>query len=420
MTPSFAVPAGSAAGSAVDPSELIWSMHSIGSLNRIAFEIARRTSPDVQRVGVRDAGHRRPIVLQTPWMNLMSVANGVRRGSAPAMHMLLCRLWREARCGEQRAWIGFLRKLQRTLHRWVRRKHDSTCAWSDMLQTGEDGCVIWRLACHDLHRLPTYDAEQQRSTSMDLRDGNCYSRFILHLEHVWINDRTHRAGAQFRLLQAQHSALEPLEQFSFVDAASRAAAAAGRAAGEAAGGAAGRAASCASARTANSETRLAHAVYGKFFRMLSVGIPRPGVEQKMRMANLDPSVLDTPLGAPLPACDASAASDVLGSALTATRALRKCEPRPDEAANKPRFQRGFNHGISLQQIKERLGSLRRIVGGGKKKRRAQSGGGSGGNLLPEAHASGAAPEAPEATPCNVRGTAHHSLLALLEQKHTTA
>ena len=47
-----------------------------------------------------------------------------------------------------------------------------------------------------------------------------------------------------------------------------------------------------------------HPTYAKFFKMLSMGVPRPAVEIKMRNAALDPSVLDTP-GAPAPG-DASA------------------------------------------------------------------------------------------------------------------
>ena len=259
---------------------LILRADTIGALDRVAFGAARRTSPDRRRVGVCHARCHRPIVLQTPWLHILSSAKSrLHHHTSFPLHLLLCCLWREAQCPEQRRWIRFMRRLQRTLHRWVRAHYDPDLVWHDALQDGDGGSWIWRLACNDLDRLACYDAQQQRSTPTALSGGNCYARFILHLEYIWINDRTRRAGAQFQMLQAQHSGHEPPLQFAFVDP--RPAAPTEQPPPPV-------------PKKNGDSDRLAHPVYGKYFRMLGVGIPRPCVEQKMRMANLEASVLDTP------------------------------------------------------------------------------------------------------------------------------
>ena len=145
--------------------------------------------------------------------------------------------------------------------------------------------------------------------------------------------------------------------------------------------------------------------------MLEVGIPRMCVEQKMRMQSLDPHVLDTPPGLPLPVGEETlgARRDGLFTEMTAARTLRKVT---DAAQNKTAKHNNNGHGISLHAIRERLRSLRRVARWRKRSDGSRSGSHS------ESRDEAATPErAAAAVPS---GT--HALFTLLETKyaHTRA
>lgn len=136
-------------------------------------------------------------------------------------------------------------------------------------------------------------------------------RIVVQLEHVWFNAASARAGTHFRILQAQHSALDPplgMHRPTFAVSGHRNRARRIRSHG------------CRTGYTGSYQAR-----HLKYFRMLEVGIPRPCVEQKKCMQSLDPHVLDAPPGLPLPA-DADGEGtrrDGLFTEMTAARTPRK-------------------------------------------------------------------------------------------------
>jgi hypothetical protein len=71
-----------------------------------------------------------------------------------------------------------------------------------------------------------------------------------------------------------------------------------------------------------------HPVYGLFFKMLRNGIPRPAVEQKMRLLKFDPKLLDAPGNLPLYADVISPPVNMMG---TETVVLRPVAARNQDA-----------------------------------------------------------------------------------------
>ena len=110
--------------------------------------------------------------------------------------------------------------------------------------------------------------------------------------------------------------------------------------------------------------------------MCAKGVPKPAVQQKMRMNGMDPAVLDTPDGEPLPESDTNSQDDQLILSLQDTQQLRKTEIN----ANRPKAASGgAGHGLSLTDIVSGLQSLRKTIFGQsiKTTEEGKSGGGTG-------------------------------------------
>jgi len=94
--------------------------------------------------------------------------------------------------------------------------------------------------------------------------------------------------------------------------------------------------------------------------MCAKGVPKPAVQQKMRMNGMDPAVLDIPDGEPLPESDTNSQDDQLILSLQDTQQLRKTEIN----ANRPKAASGgAGHGLSLTDIVSGLQSLRKTIFG---------------------------------------------------------
>lgn len=131
-----------------------------------------------------------------------------------------------------------------------------------------------------------------------------------------------------------------------------------------------------SSSSSSTSSRCDHPVYGKYFKMCAKGVPKPAVQQKMRMNGMDPAVLDTPDGEPLPESDTNSQDDQLILSLQDTQQLRKTEIN----ANRPKaVSGGAGHGLSLTDIVSGLQSLRKTIFGQsiKTTTEKESGGGTG-------------------------------------------
>ena len=362
------------------------------NVRRLTLGPRQHTSARAWHHSVRSAVDHTPVVLQTPWVCLSCTPQRIVRPSFAA-HLLLCEFWRENEDRAQCEWLRFLKHLRRTMHAWVKRCDGcASWGWHGALQRA-DGRMSWQLSCRNLELLRTFDATRHPSTSAALRAGS-YVRFIVQLEHVWFNRSSALAGTHFRILQAQHCALEPPSDCAFATVARRLPPADSKSTED------------------DISAHATHEIFGKYFRMLAVGIPRPCVEQKMHMQSLDPSILDTPPDAPLPLPDGgnggNGGNGGLFKELTAMRALRKVTNHDAAEPKVGAASRSTNgHGISLKQIRERLRSLRRVAQNGWRKKDKKDTDGEQKD----------APLAKSATPR--RQTDSHALFTLLDNKYAS-
>lgn len=346
------------------------------TMERLTLGPRRHTSPRTWHHDLRTVTDRRHVVTLTPWMCLACQPRRITRPTSTA-HLLLCDMWRETRDSGQQAWLRYLGYVRRALCQWVRRRSareegGTTWHWHDSVHRVHD-CTTWQVMCQDMARLSVYDASCGASSSEALQ-AHTYVRFVVQLENVWFNAVSQRFGVHIRILQAQHASLEP-PTMCFFSAVAAAPPPASSAPCETTRGEEGVCMHKALPQPQQQPDRKADLVYGKYFRMLEVGIPRPCVEQKMRMLSLDPCVLDTPPQEPLPATTSSTTGggggavvhgrDGLSIELLAAQTLRKVTVNDRSTADGARAaapaSRRNGHGLSLQVIRERLASLRRVA-----------------------------------------------------------
>lgn len=216
-----------------------------------------------------------------------------------------------------------------------------------------------------------------------------YVRLLVQFTHVWVNEQMNTAGLAVSILQIQQSDVAPPQTFAFLDVVPEHlrhppaqctqevqtdpvslhpfGEGGGTGGGVSVGCGGGAPLDAADTHRPKADTsRNDHPVYGKYFKMVSKGVPKPAVQHKMRMNGVEPEVLDYPPDKPLPSCgedDASAGcgtGDQLTLSLKDTQQLRKTEinaDRPKAAAN------GAGHGFSLNEIVSGLQSLRKTFFG---------------------------------------------------------
>lgn len=377
---------------------------------------------------------RSPIVCQTPWLWLPLAPRYICRQKR-RFYFVHPIFWNDH--PEQLLLLNFLRGIQKSLLRWLRRNpppesnvgadRDRTdrppvalpaLEWAQVLEydthtpkfaftdehatrlrrsrrlrqrrTSDDHAppprrasqrVKWRISTHLSKAVHCYDAAKER-TSMDpyltaAAFTPRYVRLMVQFSHVWVNQHTRTAGLGLNILQIQHSDVEPLRTFAFLDvlpayqrerppmadsetqtASVVVTAGAGAGAGAVASPGAGTSAGAGESGRRKASERCDHPVYGKYFKMCAKGVPKPAVQHKMRMNGVDPCILDLPEGAPLPAADTveTGDDDQLSLSLQDTQQLRKTEvnaDRPKQASG------GAGHGFSLSEIVNGLQSLRK-------------------------------------------------------------
>jgi len=245
--------------------------------------------------------------------------------------------------------------------------------------------VLWKIRTLLHKHTCCYDSSQQPFPLEQFLTPACFKpqhvRLLVQFTHVWVNEQTNTCGMAVSILQIQQSDVAPPQTFAFLDAVPehmkappkkcssvhtqtdqvplQTAADHGNSHGDTVSTTTG------AAQTDNARTE--HPVYGKYFKMVKKGVPRPAVQHKMRMNGVDPDVLDYPPDKPLPSCDENGTStagcgpgDQLTLSLQDTQQLRKTEinaDRPKQVTN------GAGHGFSLNEIVSGLKSLRKTFFG---------------------------------------------------------
>ena len=250
--------------------------------------------------------------------------------------------------------------------------------------------VRWKISTHLSKKVHCYDTTRTQIPPEQFMSASGftpkYVRLLVQFTNVWVNEQSNTAGLALNVLQIQQNDVEPLRTYAFLDVvpeymrhrppgtdcstqtdpvkfdsndgtsrdvSSATTDGSGPLNASSQGG---------NGTTSAASQRMEHPVYGKYFKMVSKGVPKQGVKHKMRMDGLDPDILDLPEGEPLPTCDLPSAGigDQLSLSLQDTQQLRKTEVN----ANRPKpVSNGAGHGFSLNEIVGGLKSLRKTIFG---------------------------------------------------------
>ena len=321
-----------------------------------------------------------PVVCQTPWLWLPMPPRYVtrQRRRVHFFHVVF-----QPEVVGAREWVKCLHQIHHALHQWLTRKAASNndpstlLQWVDTLETvqplfndsnGSNDTVPhetrWKIStqlhktaqCYDATGAPmsfqTFGAQPFTPTHV---------RLLVQFTNVWVNASSGTCGLALNVLQLQHDTVQAPVHLAFTDVR-RPCVSVGTQTDDVQ---CTPAAPVSTRATAHSTTRTAHPVYGKYFKMLQKGVPKPAVQHKMRMNGVDASVLDLPADAPLPCEPAThTSSDLLSASLQDTQHLRKTEINADRPKATPKS--GAGHGFSLGEIVNGLQSLRKTLWGTRK------------------------------------------------------
>jgi len=338
-----------------------------------------------------------PVVCQTPWLWLPMVPRYVSRHHK-RYHFFHLTFQNVDTQPEQRELLRFLRGIQRALYPWVmQRQHQhihpiAKLRWVDVLEEGGvdtavnglggSGTVLstpsvvrWKISTSLTSRIHCYDTTATRVPLESFVEPRGfvpkYVRMMVQFTHVWVNEQSGTAGLGLHILQLQQEHVEPFCRFAFANGSTSHTHVVHTAevgvqtdvTGDVIVGGPPVASSNSSTTDTASPARTNHPIYGKYFKMCAKGVPRPAVQQKMRMNGVDPGILDTPEGEPLPdgGPPSTGDDDQLTLSLQDTQQLRKTEIN----ATRPNTGSGeAGHGFSLNEIVNGLQSLRKTIFGG--------------------------------------------------------
>lgn len=337
---------------------------------------------------------------------------GRHRRDHPALADIGYRHRHRQQCRDHSGWLQWLDVLEHTgahtrRYRFSDEPEDVSSPQndtSDSSHPSHPSLARWKISTPLTSRIHCYDTTATRvplDTFVNPRGFHPqYIRMMVQFTHVWVNEQSCTAGLGLNVLQLQQGEVEPMGRFAFVDGgtgcrrvhtvdaetqtevtgevtttASVTHSSSSSPSSASSASSSARSSSYSSSSSSTS-SRCDHPVYGKYFKMCAKGVPKPAVQQKMRMNGMDPAVLDTPDGEPLPESDTNSQDDQLILSLQDTQQLRKTEIN----ANRPKaVSGGAGHGLSLTDIVSGLQSLRKTIFGQsiKTTTEKESGGGTG-------------------------------------------
>ena len=285
-----------------------------------------------------------PLICQTPWLYLNSTPRYIIK-NIKKIYFLTLLFWNINHDKHQHQWVQFLNIFQKTSSRWINRKKRNI-KWMNCLEQNKNN-YLWKLS-DILNNVKCFDFSKKNADVKNIQHQD-YVRLVIHFSHIWHNTKTDTAGFSFKILQIQYNKVEPPIEIMFSDIKSF---------------------PTTNNHVLSDEKQIKpnvysshneHPVFGKYFKMLQVGIPIFAIKQKMTMNNLDPSIIDIPDNQPLPNVNENI-DDQLQASLKEEKTLRKTEP----IVKMKQVSSGKSHGISLQQILNGLNSLRKSTFGKKK------------------------------------------------------
>lgn len=239
--------------------------------------------------------------------------------------------------------LEFLQELDERCKNLVESK-EVVISWVPLLLPTSRGFPPFcRVSCHNPNKTLAFNAEKE-TISLDNLSGKVYARVILSFDGVWLNTSTKQSGIDANVVQVQ---VQPasisrsvLDTYSFVD-------------------------DILPVVVDDDRKPEDHPLFGKYFRMLSMGVPDQAVRQKLRLCGLPEDVLDSRSYTSLEA--AAEASRGTGSgnggddlfSASITSGVVELRQRPISADTSPRNIEPLTFSVSQGDVVTALKSLRR-------------------------------------------------------------
>ena len=164
-------------------------------------------------------------------------------------------------------------KIQRILKNRTRKKNIEKLKFVNSIKEKdnrftENKCFNFRTKIHSMNGNPylrVFDSNRQTIKDQKLRP-NFYIRYIIHLDSIWFFENTY--GINWYIVQAEIKLPDILNNYSFYNENEP------------------------FEEKKEKETSLEEQHYGKYLKMLKMGIPEQAVKNKMIMDGIEPSILD--------------------------------------------------------------------------------------------------------------------------------
>jgi hypothetical protein len=221
--------------------------------------------------------------------------------------------------------LDFLLKLNVRCENFISKE---SCTWNSSLKDDSSSPLLV-LNCYDKDKLSIYNSLKQKVLIDDIKDKT-FARAIIFIDGIWVNTNTKSAGLDISILQLQLHDRVFLEEFSFLDEIIPTT-------------------TTVKTQVFNFET---HPIVGKYFKMLTMGIPEMAVRQKLKIDGLPESVLDAKSINDLGGLSQSV--DVFADSIKEGIDLKQCLPT---AGSQKRKTNEFT--VSEEEIKNVLNRLKK-------------------------------------------------------------
>ena len=242
---------------------------------------------------------------------------------------------------------AFITNIENKFSKWIDKKINTNFLWNYSFQGNHDE-MSWKLTTKDIEKILIYDSEKNRIFIKDILPDQ-YIRFIVEIVNIWYRPKNQTAGLNYRIIQIQLSKtpypnecifenvqqqipiIEPKQETPIIEQQEII------------------------KQIPDDEQLQNFPLFAKYFKMLSVKIPKEAIKQKMIMNGLDPSIIELEPTGPIPQqyTHTVAKDDILQQSLNDGVELKQCVQQEKKIQ-----KNGF--AISLDEILKRIGSLKRI------------------------------------------------------------
>lgn len=285
---------------------------------------------------------KQPIVFQTSYLRLMKEPSYIQRFKKKTYFFNLSfhNLHQDPVLQTfQQTLISFEMKM----NKWINKRYKKKFIWHSSFKDQGDE-MIWTLTTKEMDKLVIFDMERH-SISLDQLHEQLYIRLRIHVNYIWFRKDTNIAGIDYRILQIQSNQMQlpthclfpsdhvvVLPSSSSTDHQSLLV-------------------------KKNNHPVSEHPLFSKYFKMLTMGIPKEAIKQKMEMNKLPIEIIDLSPEEELPPQYQQYQQhhqeiDVLSQSINEGVELSKTEPIQKRVVSENKLT------ITIDDITERLRSLR--------------------------------------------------------------